>query len=171
MRVVVSLFFPHDFGNLVVVCGLNSERGFILPQGTNCQNSREVSQQIESARGTPRWERVTCYSETSIREIRKNSWRERRMRWDGTTAREFVSSSEMRVLERNHNSYSIWCCEPCGVVIREITVDNVAIFHVRYIRKKRAIWNVLSVGTGNVIVCSERNWLDAVHNNCRVWAT
>ena len=23
MRVVVSLFFPHDFGNLVVVCGLN----------------------------------------------------------------------------------------------------------------------------------------------------
>nr|DAI06634.1 MAG TPA: hypothetical protein [Caudoviricetes sp.] len=22
MRIVVSLFFPHDFGNLVVVCGL-----------------------------------------------------------------------------------------------------------------------------------------------------
>nr|DAE42178.1 MAG TPA: Isopullulanase beta-solenoid repeat [Caudoviricetes sp.] len=31
------------------------------------------------------------------------------------------------------------CCEPCGVVIREITVDNVAIFHVRYIRETRAI--------------------------------
>nr|DAU36170.1 MAG TPA: hypothetical protein [Caudoviricetes sp.] len=60
--------------------GLTLEREFILPQGTNCQKSREVSQQIESARGTPRWERVTCYSETSIREIRKNSWRERRMR-------------------------------------------------------------------------------------------
>nr|DAH14567.1 MAG TPA: hypothetical protein [Bacteriophage sp.] len=29
----------------------------------------------------------------------------------------------MRVSERNHNSYSIWCCEPCGVVIREITVE------------------------------------------------
>nr|DAD97898.1 MAG TPA: hypothetical protein [Myoviridae sp. ctkmZ20] len=43
-RVVVSLFFPHNFGNLVVVCGLNSEREFILPQGTNCQKSREVSQ-------------------------------------------------------------------------------------------------------------------------------
>lgn len=39
----MSLFFPHNLVNLVVVCGLNSEREFILPQGTNCQNSRELS--------------------------------------------------------------------------------------------------------------------------------
>nr|DAQ24347.1 MAG TPA: hypothetical protein [Caudoviricetes sp.] len=74
-------YFSHTILETLSWCvGLTLEREFILPQGTNCQNSREVSRQIESARGTPRWERVTCYSETSIREIRKNSWRERRMR-------------------------------------------------------------------------------------------
>ena len=39
----MSLFFPHDFGNLVVVCGLTLEREEFLPQRTNFQNFRELS--------------------------------------------------------------------------------------------------------------------------------
>nr|DAT81846.1 MAG TPA: hypothetical protein [Caudoviricetes sp.] len=33
VRIVVPLFFPHDFGNLVVVCGLNLRERIYSPSG------------------------------------------------------------------------------------------------------------------------------------------
>ena len=118
----MSLFFPHDFGNLVVVCGLTLEREVFLPQRTNCQNFRELSgKQICS--DTERRARNPVEGSERAQSHHDTEWDE---------ARGKSKSRSCAVIERddgriNHNSYSSGVVSRSGVVTREIPVCAITI--------------------------------------------
>jgi len=120
-----TLIFPTRFGNLVVVCGLYSEREFILPQGTNCQNLDEllsksrVREAHREEQGETRF--LRDIPPRAARKFLTRASNEMRRR----DRREFVSQGAVRVWrDKNHNSYSM----------------RFKSVHVRFVRNRPPAW-------------------------------